>query len=78
MQNKIKNLKYRINKNHSKLIEKYGEKCELAVPIINMIDILLKVDASDETINTYLNDIDSSLIIIEEKIKSVENMQSYK
>ena len=73
MQNKIKDLKYRINKNHSKLIAKYGDNCELAVPILNMIDILIKIDASDQVITTYLNDIESSLVIIEEKLCSIEN-----
>ena len=73
MQNEIKLLKYRIETNYSKLIDKYGDKCELAIPVINMIDILIKIDASNESVQEYLCSIESSLLIIEEKLQSVEN-----
>ena len=74
MQNKIRNLKQRIDKNYSKLIMKYGDSCQLAIPIIEMIDILIEMKASDETITIYLKNIESSLIIIEEKLHNVENL----
>jgi hypothetical protein len=75
MQNKIKYLKQRIDKNYSNLILKYGDKCELAGPIVTTINLLINSNASDETISRYLHDIESSLVIIEEKIQSVENME---
>lgn len=74
MQNKIKLIKNRIDQNHPELIQKYGTKCELVTPIIEMIDILIKINASDKTVTNYLNSIESSLIIIEEKIRSLENI----
>lgn len=74
MQNKIKDFKQRIENNHPKLIEKYGDKCELAYPIIEMIDILIETKASNRTIITYLRSIESSLVIIEEKLDSLENI----
>jgi len=74
MQNQIKTLRQRIDKNYPNLIEKYGEKCELAIPIIQMIDILIEMNASNEVVSTYLKSIESSLIIIEEKLQSVENL----
>ncbi len=74
MQNQIKTLRHRIDKNYSNLIEKYGDKCELAIPIIEMIDILIEMEAPNEVVSTYLNSIESSLVIIEEKLQSVENM----
>jgi len=74
MQNQIKTLRYRIDKNYPNLIEKYGDKCELAIPIIQMIDILIEMEAPNEVVSTYLKSIESSLIIIEEKLQSVENL----
>ena len=74
MQNKIKTLKHRIDKNYPKLIEKYGDNCELVIPVIKMIDILIDMNASNETIATYLNSIESALIIIEKKLQCVENI----
>ena len=75
MQHKIKTLKYRIDKNYSKLISIYGDKCELAMPIINMIDILIQTNASDAIIIKYLEGIEGSLLIIEEKLQHVESIQ---
>jgi len=73
MQYKIRILKDRIEKNHSKLISVYGDKCELAMPVLKMIDILIKIDAADDIIKNYLDEIDDSLLIIEEKLQYVEN-----
>lgn len=72
MQNKIKNIKQRIEDNYQELYYEYGEDCQLANPILEMIDLLLSVNAPDDKIKLYLRNINSSIIIIEEKLQRVE------
>jgi len=70
----LKTPRHRIDKNYSKLIDKYGDNCELAIPIINAINILIDTNASNEVIPTCFNNIESQLIIIKKKLQSVKNI----
>ncbi len=72
MINKIKNLKLRIEISYKKLDKEYGDNCQLALPTLEIINILLTAHASDDKIKKYLKSIDSAIVIIEEKLATVE------
>ena len=72
MKNKIKNLKQRIEDNHQELHDTYGDSCQLVNPTLDMIDLLLSVDAPDDKIKLYLQNVNSSIQIIEEKLERIE------
>lgn len=72
MQKTIINLKQRIKDNKQALLDEYGDNCELAIPTLEMIDLLLSVNASNEKIKSYLQSVDTAIKIIEEKLKRVE------
>lgn len=78
MQNKIKNLKQRIEDNHKELYYEYGDSCQLLKPTLEMIDLLLSVNAPNDKIKSYLEGVGSSITIIEEKLQRVEKIKSYK
>lgn len=72
MKNKIITLKQRIEDNYQELHDEYGDSCQLVNPTLDMIDLLLSVDAPDDKIKFYLQNVKSSIQIIEEKIERVE------
>jgi len=72
IKDKIKNLKQRIEDNYEKLHKVYGNNCQLALPVLETINILLKANATDEQIKYYLDSIASAISIIEEKLATVE------
>ncbi|MGB6328395.1 MAG: hypothetical protein WBF48_05675 [Halarcobacter sp.] len=72
MQQTIINLKQRIEDNYQELHDEYGDSCQLVNPTLDMIDLLLSVDASDDKIKSYLQNVKSSIQIIEEKLERVE------
>ena len=72
MKNKIKNLKQRIENNRQELHDEYGDSCQLVQPTLDMIDLLLSVNAPDDKIKLYLQNVNSSIRIIEEKLERVE------
>lgn len=41
-------------------------------PVINMVDLLLSVNVTDDKIKSYLNSLDSTIKIIEEKLDRIE------
>ena len=47
------------------------------IPTLDMIDLLLSVDALDEKIKSYLKNTDSSIRIIEEKLDRVEKRKKH-
>jgi len=72
MKNKIIKLKQRIEDNYQELYTEYGDNCQLIKPTLEMIDLLLSVNASEEIIKDYLQKVSSAINIIEEKLESVE------
>lgn len=72
IKNKIKTLKKRIEDNYEKLRKEYGNNCQLALPTLEIINLLLKANASDDRIKEYLDSIATAIIIIEEKLATVE------
>jgi len=72
MKNKIKDLKQRIEDNYQELHDTYGDSCQLVNPTLDMIDLLLSVDAPDDKIKLYLQNVNSSIQIIEEKLERIE------
>ncbi len=72
MKEVIIDLKKRIEANYEALVNEYGENCELATSIVEMINIFLAIDAPDEQIKNYLKKVDSAIKIIEEKLEKVE------
>ena len=77
MKNKIINLKQRIEDNHKALYDEYGDNCQLIKPTLEMIDLLLSVNASDEIIKEYLDKISNTIKIIEEKLERVEKKKKH-
>lgn len=75
MKNKIKKLKQRIEDNYKELYDEYGDNCQLIKPILEIIDLLLAVNAPDDKIKEYLQNVDSAVILIEEKLKRVEKIK---
>lgn len=75
MRQTLINLKERIDKNKQALYEEYGDKCQLIEPIANIIDLLLSINATDDIIKSYLNNVNNAIQIIEEKLEYVERKQ---
>ena len=71
MQDKIIKLKQKIEENQEALYEKYGTNCQLLEPTLNMLNLLLSYNAPNDKIEGYLNSLDSSIKIIEEKIERI-------
>ena len=76
MQNKIKNLKQIIEENKEELHAKYKGNCQLLEPILNMLDLLILYNAKDERIEEYLNNMNSSIKIIQEKIEWINKSKT--
>jgi len=72
IKDKIKNLKQRIEDNYEKLQKNYGNNCQMALPILEIIDTLLEANATDDRIKYYLDSLESAIVIIEEKLAKVE------
>ncbi len=72
MQNKIKDLKQKIEENRKALHEKYKDNCQLLEPTLNLLNLLISYDAPDNTIKRYLKSMNSSIQIIEEKIRKLK------
>jgi hypothetical protein len=68
----IINLKQRIENNYQELHDEYGDNCQLVIPILEIIDLLLSVNAPEDNIKSYLQSVNSSIQIIEEKLERVE------
>lgn len=78
IKNKIKNLKQRIENNYEKLYKKFGNNCQLSLPVLETINILLKAKDTDDQIKYYLDSINSAIVIIEEKLATVEEKDNLK
>jgi len=76
MKNKLINLKQKIEDNHLELYDEYGDNCQLIKPTLEMIDLLLSVNASDKIIKDYLQKVRYAIQIIEEKLESVEKRKN--
>jgi hypothetical protein len=76
MQNKIRKLKQKLEENQKALYQKYGENCQLLEPTLNMLNLLITYNATDKTIEGYLNSMESSLRIIEEKIERISRFKT--
>jgi len=72
MKNVIKNLKQRIEENKKALYEKNGDNCTLIKPILEAINLLLSANSSDNQIKSYLQSVNGSIEIIEEKLKRID------
>ncbi len=72
MKEVIIDLKQRIEENFQALHNEHGEKCQLATSILEMINLFLSIDASDEQIQIYLTKVDSAIKLLEEKLKKIE------
>lgn len=68
MQNKIKYLKYRIDKN----IDELQKDIELTQTISEAIEGLIMMDANNALINAWLRGIDDIILSIENKLKEIE------
>ncbi|MCD4757876.1 MAG: hypothetical protein K8R39_06360 [Arcobacteraceae bacterium] len=77
MKNKIKNLKQRIKDNYQELYDEYSDNCKLIKPTLEMIDLLLSVNASDEIIKEYLDKVSNAIKIVEEKLERVEKKKKH-
>ena len=72
MQNMIKELKQRIERNYKIIQINYEDICDLIKPVLEAINLLLLVNASDERIKIYLKSVSGSIKIIEEKLSIIE------
>jgi len=77
MKDKLLQLKQKIEKNYEKLDEEYGDNDKLAKPIIEIFDLLLSENSSDEKIKLYLVNITRAIKLIEERIVKIENSNNY-
>ena len=68
MQNKIQNLKYRIDKN----IDELQEEISLTQTISEAIDGLLEMNAQDGLIKAWLKGIEDIILDIEKKLEEIE------
>jgi len=73
MKNKIIILKQRIDKNKYEMKKDSKDICDLLKPILEMIDLLLLENISNNKIKDCLEKVNGSLKIIEEKLSIVEN-----
>jgi len=71
LQNKIKNLIYRIENNYSVLEDE--NILDLVKPTLETLKLLLYVNATDNKIRIYLKNVKSSINLIEEKLDIIEN-----
>jgi len=73
MMNIIKSLKQRMEKNYQVLQDE--DIRDLTKPILETINLLLSANAPDNQIKSYLQGVNSSIEIIEEKLERIEKKE---
>jgi len=78
LRNEIRILKQRIDKNRYEMKEDYNDICDLVNPIVEMIDLLLVKNVSNDKIEACLKVVHGSIKIIEEKLSIIEKKDKNK
>ncbi|MDC0932660.1 hypothetical protein OAR97_02320 [Arcobacteraceae bacterium] len=73
IKNKLKDLKQRIEDNYNQLDQGYKDNSHLEHQVLQIINLLLSANTTDDKIKIYLGNISNALEIVEEKLSRIEN-----